>query len=119
MKKNSSAIIKQLFVISFVSVFLLFPFSTTKNDSKIFQSVQRTPTKVKAKNLSNWKTNSNLDNNNIENIDANTRAVKDTKTDVYFIGPGTFKEVDNSGNTVRVIDPDSGQYEITTVNNIK
>lgn len=118
MKKNSNEIFKQLFIIAFASVFLLFPSSTTKTDSKISQSVQQTQTKVKAQKLSNLKTNSNFDNKNIENIDANTRAVKDSKTDVYFIGPGTFKEVDNSGNTIRVIDPESGQYEVTTVNQI-
>lgn len=62
--------------------------------------------------------NSENYNNNIENIDPNTRAVKDSETGVYFIGPGTFKVVDNYGKIIRVIDPSSGQYEITTVNEI-
>lgn len=54
-EKNSSEIIKQLFVISFVSVFLLFPFSTTKNDNKIFQSAQHAHPKAKTLKLSNLK----------------------------------------------------------------
>lgn len=62
--------------------------------------------------------NSENYNNNIENIDPHTRAVKDSETGVYFIGPGTFKVVDNYGKIIRVIDPSSGQYEITTVNEI-
>ncbi|MCT4388776.1 MULTISPECIES: hypothetical protein [Leuconostoc] len=72
----------------------------------------------KTQPLSSTENSANYNNNNIENIDPNTRAVKDSETGVYFIGPGTFKVVDNYGKIIRDIDPNSGQYEITTVNEL-